>query len=143
MNLFLLLYSNLNTLDCSNLQAAVSSAGCFLAVRLGAHSMIFVLTVECDLFLQRGCFWMRPLARRRAGCDGSACLFISRPTISERGSCSGSHSRQRFQRRSSTQQIHSHAAGKSNIYHYLHFDLSLGGEHSKSIRIRSSVMFIL
>lgn len=121
------------TLICSNLQAAVSSAACFLAVRLGAHSMIFVLTVKCELFLQRGCFWMRPPAHRRAGCDGSACLFISRPTVCERGSCSGSHSHQRFQRRSSTQQIHSHAAGKSHIYDYLHFDQSLGGETSKLI----------
>ncbi|XP_056899583.1 uncharacterized protein C3orf85-like [Takifugu flavidus] len=58
---------------------------------------------------------MRPLAHGRAGCDGSACLFISRPTVCERGSCSGSHSRQRFQRRSSTQQIHSHAAEMRSV----------------------------
>lgn len=27
-----------------------------------AHSVIFVLTLKCDLFRQRGCFWIRPLA---------------------------------------------------------------------------------
>lgn len=65
--------------------------------------------------------------RRRAGFDGSAWLFFSRPTVCERGSCSGSHSHQRFQRRSSIQQIPSHAAGKSHISDYLHLKIYIIG----------------
>lgn len=47
--------------------------------------MIFVLTLKCDLFLQRGCFWMRPLAHAEEAALTAqpVCLSPGRPTVNE------------------------------------------------------------